>query len=85
VWTEGKEIAKTMLEPAKDVMAILDVVAVYMPMILAAKAVFTVSARFRVVFSRAVLMSVCTGKAIVKVELERHENDKNVVSAKFPL
>ncbi|THU98638.1 hypothetical protein K435DRAFT_838050 [Dendrothele bispora CBS 962.96] len=56
-WAEGKEIAETMLEPAKDVMVILDAAAAYIPMLLAAKAVFT---------------------AIVKVELDRHENDKNV-------
>ncbi|KAJ3828644.1 hypothetical protein F5880DRAFT_839222 [Lentinula raphanica] len=40
VWTEGKEIAQTLLEPAKDVVQIFDALAPFVPALIVAKSVF---------------------------------------------
>ncbi|KAJ3901092.1 hypothetical protein F5879DRAFT_924901 [Lentinula edodes] len=42
VWTEGKEIAETLLEPAKDVVQLFDALTPLVPMFIIAKSVFVV-------------------------------------------
>ncbi|KAF5391048.1 hypothetical protein D9757_003997 [Collybiopsis confluens] len=42
VWTEGKDIAETLIEPAKDMVEIFDIITPYVPMLIVAKTVFVV-------------------------------------------
>ncbi|KAF8904575.1 hypothetical protein CPB85DRAFT_966104 [Mucidula mucida] len=42
VWQTGKSVAGSLLQPAKDLVPILDIVAVYIPPIMVAKSIFSV-------------------------------------------
>ncbi|KAF9028870.1 hypothetical protein BDZ89DRAFT_1014738 [Hymenopellis radicata] len=42
VWQAGKSVAGSLLQPAKDLVPILDIVAVYIPPIMVAKSIFSV-------------------------------------------
>ncbi|KAF7291359.1 hypothetical protein MIND_01280400 [Mycena indigotica] len=57
-WSVVKESAAAVLEPAKDVVVILDSVVKYIPAIMVAESIFSV---------------------VIKHELERNENDKNIL------
>ncbi|KAF9062992.1 hypothetical protein BDP27DRAFT_1335820 [Rhodocollybia butyracea] len=42
VWDEGKEMAQTLLEPAKDVVQLFDALTPFVPMLIVAKSVFSI-------------------------------------------
>lgn len=78
-WGVVKENVTAVLAPAKDVVLILDSVTKYIPAVMVAESVLSVrdvSSSLHQIFIKRFVAQV-----IIKHELERHENDKNIVSS----